>query len=644
MKAMTTRKRRLLIVVAVILVLVGATAGSAALYVGSVPLPALVTSPETTTVYYADGKTEMARLGAERRVALPRDRFTDVVWQAAVAAEDPDFFGSTGGPIARSVVRNAMGLKGSGTSTRLKVYVMARKLDDAYTKDQILEMYLNAMPFGRGAFGVEAAAQAYFGKSVEKDSSRVVSPAEAIALATVIDQTGTEPSQSRWTEVRDAMVDQGYLTRAAADALAFPPALPYDPKRNQTGLDRPTGLVVNHVLAEIVASPQFRGQSWDAIRNGGYTIVTTVDVRAQAALEAVVDPTATGSLMNGQPKELQAAGVLVQPGTGRVLAYYGGASGIGSDYAGWYLDEDGVATGYGAHRAGTSFMPYALAAALKDGISLDSMWDSRSPRRFPGRTEPIRNVSACTPPHGTRNGPCTLLGATLASLEVPYYSLTQAIGSATVLEMAKAAGIRHMWNDDRKRIALDDHRQMAEVSPKEFNTEVALGQYPVTVVDHATGMATFAAGGQRATTHFVRQVKRGEDVVYSEALPTEGQGRVLNDQQAADLTWALSQTSAGRLRGIDTAGKTGVWIDGVEPTHAWMVGYTTDLAAAIWVGSAGRERPLRDSQGRAIFGAGLPAQIYTAVMGATHADMLLKPGRFGPPAHVGDADRGDSAG
>jgi membrane peptidoglycan carboxypeptidase len=643
-KALTTGKRRLLIVVATVLVLVGAGVGAAALYVNSVPLPAEMSMPEITTVYYADGKTEMARLGAQNRVLLPHDRIVEPVRQAAVAAVDPDFFGSTGGPIARSVVRTGYDLKGSGASTRLKVYVMARKLDDAYSKEQILETYLNAMPYGRGAFGIEAAARAYFGKSAEKDSRSVVSVAEAIALAALVDQTGGEPSQARWNEIRDAMVDLGYLTRPAADALTFPTVRPQDPKRDTTGLDRPTGLVVNHVLAELAASPQFKGKSWDFVRNAGYKIITTVDVRAQEALEKAIDPTQAGSPMNGQPKELQAAGVLVEPGTGRVLAYYGGASGTGSDYAGWYLDEEGVATGYGAHRTGSSFLPYALAAALKDGISLESMWDSRSGRKFPGRTAPIRNTSSCFAPHGKKNGPCTLLGSTLASLEVPFYAVTQAIGSAAVLEMAKAAGIRDMWNDERKRIALDEHQQMSEVSPAEFSTEVSLGQYPVTVLDHATGMATFAAGGRRAAAHFVRQVVKGEEVYYSEKLPQEGEGRVLNEQQAADLTWALSQTQAGRLRGIDTAGKTGSWIDGTVPTHAWMVGYTSRLAAAVWVGSAGRERPLRDSQGRAIFGAGLPAQIFTAAMSAAHADMKLKPERFGPPAHVGDPDRGDTAG
>jgi membrane peptidoglycan carboxypeptidase len=646
MSAMTTRKRRLFIALAVVVALVGAAIGAATLYVGSVPLPGLIALPESTVVYYSDGRTVMARLGAEHRIVLAHDEILGAASQAAVAAYEPDYWNSKGGPVARRVVRHFADIQGAGVSTRLRVAVMARKLDDEYSKDRVLGFYLNAMPYGRRAFGIEAAAQAYFGKSVHKNAQNRVSTAEAIVLATMIDQTGTEPSPQRWTEVRDKMVELGYLARADADGLTFPAdsLKPYAPEAGDSGLDRPTGLVVNHVLAELSAAPQFQGWNWDRIRNGGFKIVTTVDHSAQQLLEKTADATVAQSVMRDQPKDLQAAAVAVEPGTGRVIAYYGGHNGAGADYAGWYRDEDGVPTGFGAHRPGASFHVYALAAALKDGISLDSRWNSRSGRRFPDRSVPVRNSSTCGAPHGVKNGPCTLLGSTIAGVEVAMYAVTHAIGSANVLEMAKAAGIADMWDDERKRVSLADSQNMAELSPSRFATELGLGQYPVTVLDQANAMATFAAAGVRARAHFVRSVTKGKDTHYSERIPGANAPRVLNAQQAADLTWALSRSGPGRLAGVDAAGKSGSWIDGSVPTHAWMVGYTTSLATAVWIGSAGRERPLRDSKGQSIFGAGLPAMVYKTFMTGAHAALKLKPGRFPPPAHVGDPTRGDATG
>jgi len=643
---MSGRKRRLLIALAVIVALVGAALGSAAVYVSNVEVPGLADLPQSTTVYYSDGRTVMARLGEVNRTNLEYQQIPEELARATVVADEPDFWSSSRGAIARRVVRVYFDLRGSGVTTRARVAVAAGKLEDEYSKEQVLAAYLNAMPYGRRAFGVEAAAQAYFGKSADRNAPAAgrITTAEAIALASLADQPGPEPSSARWGEVRDAMVGSGWLERSAADALTFPKTIAYDPKADESRLERPTGLVVNHVLSELAATSVFQGRGWDGIRNGGYRIVTTLDATAQALLERTANATVAGSAMHGQPETLQAAAVSLEPGTGRVLAYFGGHNGLGSDYAGIFTDEQGDVAGYGAHRPGTSFFVYALAAALKADISLNSRWDSKGPRRFPGRTAPVVNASTCARRYGVPNGPCTLLGSTVASLNVPYYAVTQTVGSATVLEMAKAAGIAHMWTDDRKRVDLDRYPGMAELSPARFAVELTFGQYPVTVLDQATGMATFAADGVRADTHFVKAVRAGSRTVYSERLPQGAGTPVLTGPQLADLTWALSQTGTARLKGVDAAGKSGAWIDGKVPTHAWMIGYTRSLATAVWVGSAGRERPLTDRRGAQIFGSGLPTTIYRTFMDGAHAGLRLRPGRFAPPAHVGDDSRGDADG
>src|SRR4029079_4828116 len=154
---------------------------------------------------------------------------------------------------------------------------------------------------------------------------------------------------------------------------------------------------------------------------------------------------------------------------GRVLAYYGGNDGTGSDYAGWFYDADGAARGYGQHPPGSSFKVYTLAEALRQRIPLSSRWDSPAVKEFPaaGRTNgspsgPVRNAStaACQPK-------CTLTQATVASLNTPFFALTERLGAATVIAMAENAGIESMWTDrtnEKTPRRIDLHgRQAAEL-------------------------------------------------------------------------------------------------------------------------------------------------------------------------------------
>jgi membrane peptidoglycan carboxypeptidase len=304
-------------------------------------------------------------------------------------------------------------------------------MDHTYPKQKILEFYLNEVPFGRGAYGIEAAAQAYFGKTARNTApaAQQVTVAEAMVLAALVKQPepnpadpvgqpGYDPARGgvaaanalmRWEYVRDGMVRLGYLSAAQAAATEFPhTVLTLDANVDQDGMNRPTGLVVDHVLSELRQSAPFKGEPADYVRNGGFRIVTTVDSRAQDAAQAAADLTRLTAPVNlrGQPADWQAALVAVEPGTGRVLAYYGGNSGTGADYAGWYTDANGDTVGYGQHPPGSSFKVYDLAEALRQGVSLTSIWDSPAVKEFPadGRTNgspagPVRNSSTdpCQP-------------------------------------------------------------------------------------------------------------------------------------------------------------------------------------------------------------------------------------------------------
>jgi membrane peptidoglycan carboxypeptidase len=657
------RRRRIISAVLAAVVLAGVFSIVGVYYIATIPLPDALGLPTTTTVYYSDATTVMARLGKQNRVLVETATLPNHVRAAVVAAEDPGFYLGSATLISRQYARAAADVEGpdgplasfADASTAVgeaRLLVMSWKLEDSYSKDQILGFYLNTVYFGRGAYGIEAAAQAYFGKH-----SADLTVEEAIVLAGLISSPGDgrfDPTvdlmsaRQRFAEVAQQMVVLGALAQSEADLLRLPTVNAYDPTLHESDLDRPTGLAVSQVLAELREIDAFRGKPTGYIENGGYSIVTTIDASAQALLERVADETGEGSIMDGQPDNLQAAAVVVEPGSGRVLAYFGGHDGTGADYAGWYHAPSGRATGYGAHPPGQTFGVYALAAGLAAGISVRSRWDSPETKQFPasGRlaANPVRDLARppCRPA-------CSLVDATTDSLNVPFFALTERLGAAAVIDTARAVGIDAMWVPEsaqaaRQRFDLRVHDGHS-VSPRPFGTEIALGDYPVTVLDQASAMATFAAGGRRAKAHFVRRVTKDLAGVHTEADPSNA-APVLGRAAVNDLTWTLAQNPAGQVSGgRASATKTGVArlrTSAVETAHAWIVGYTANLAMAVWIGNEEIEFPLKDREGARVTGDGLPAEIYRTFMSTAHDVLRLPAVGFEAPSFTGDDSVGDA--
>jgi membrane peptidoglycan carboxypeptidase len=243
---------------------------------------------------------------------------------------------------------------------------------------------------------------------------------------------------------------------------------------------------------------------------------------------------------------------------------------------------------------------------------------------------------------------CSLSEAVNGSLNVPLYAVTQKVTPAHVLDLARAAGIDSIWVPDSPQITRQRYDLEAtpgrQLTPSPFGGDVGLGAYPVTVEDQANAMATFAAGGVRARAHFVAEVRRGGQVAYRE--PAGPGQRVLNPAAVADLTWVMSQEPAGHLdHGVASAAKTGVWAlrnSAVETAHAWLVGFTSSLAMAVWVGNVEDELPLRDSYGARVTGSGLPAQIYQTFMNSAVKQLGLTPASFAAPTFGGDQHAGNA--
>jgi membrane peptidoglycan carboxypeptidase len=199
--------------------------------------------------------------------------------------------------------------------------------------------------------------------------------------------------------------------------------------------------------------------------------------------------------------------------------------------------------------------------------------------------------------------------------------------------MARRAGIDALWTQDGHRVDL-----IKDTDVTSFSTEVGIGQFGTTVLDHANGMATFAAGGTRAQAHFVKEVTRDGVRVYAEALTRADIG--LTPAQVDQLTWVLSQVPSAQLdNGWDAAGKTGTWQAGQSATsnaHTWMVGYTGALASAVWLGTTdGTALVTRDGDDE-VFGSTHAAVIWRQFMRQALADSEFDPSqyRFRPPATI----------
>ncbi|WP_319463523.1 transglycosylase domain-containing protein [Micromonospora sp. RTP1Z1] len=663
-------------------------------YSTKVILPEDVTPPLASTIYAGDGKEVIAKVGAENRTFVAIKDIPQWVQDAVAAAEDRNFYRHSGVDykgIARAAWNNFTGGEKQGASTitqqyarnaydnlkqdtygrKVKEAILASKLNDKYDKPTIMQHYLNVIYFGRGAYGIEAAAQTYFHKHTNQ-----LTVAEAAVLAALIKQPepsathkgydpaiNPQPALDRWNYVISGMITEGWLDAPGKQKhpTEYPTKTLQKPSAKGVGVDfginTPYGNVINYVAqemrdkklctdndAEVTDNKPLCSQ---ALSKGGYRITTTIDTKTQkAALEAAQRKT-KGSELDGQPKNLMAAVVSIEPKTGRVLAYYGGDNGTGTDFAGKNYD-NGVVSG--GHSPGSSFKIYTLAAALDAGKSVESRWKGKA---FTPEGTKFKVSNAGTDDPSCHNS-CTLEVSTLKSLNVPFYYVTQDIGPDKVVNMAKQAGITTMWQTDTNPAKAHDltKEKPEDLAPSPFFHVVGYGQYPITVLDHANGVATFANEGKYNKAHFVKLVEKQDQQTGTwrklggEQLdPRGGQQRIKKDV-VHDVTSVLEKYPAAVNRrladGRKAAEKTGTWELNEKTSDngdAWMIGYTPQLATAVWVGNVGRRLKIEDKGGNKISGAKMPGAIFQRFMNeALKGEKELD---FPEAAHVGDPNSGN---
>ncbi|MFB9801819.1 transglycosylase domain-containing protein, partial [Streptomonospora salina] len=557
-----------------------------------------------STFYYADGETQFAERGVDRE-PVDYEEIPDNIQESVISAEDRGYWDSPGVSVTgtvRAVWFTVTGKQVQGGSTitqqfvrnyfegvsreqtvvrKLKEIIIALKVDQSgdMDKEWVMEQYLNTIYFGRNAYGIQSAAQAYYHKDVGD-----LTDAEAAFLAAAVQQPSlygqadsktTPEMENRWNYVVGGMVEGGALTQSEADGMEFP-----EPETERPANSVDLGGSKGYMLQQAMQELKELGYTEDNINRGGYEVVTTFDQEAmQTARTAVEDTVDVDALPDG----VQAGLTAVNPGNGEVVAFYGGQD---------YMDNQYDSAFNGADQAGSAFKPYVLATALEQGYSLNSQVNGNSPIQIGPDT--IENYD-----HSSR-GPTSLVEATRISLNTGYVQLAQEVGPESVRQTAYDAGIP-------ERMIEDD-----QVVPA-----IALGVSNVRAVDQATGFATFANGGEHVATHVVREVvnKEGEN-----ERPEPESERAFSEETANNVTYALEQvvqsgtgTSAALPDGRPVAGKTGT-TDGSKA--AWFAGFTPQMSAAVGVYNGENESFSVPGWGH-VSGGGLPAAIWNAFMSQT---------------------------
>ncbi|WP_308281894.1 transglycosylase domain-containing protein [Pseudonocardia oceani] len=582
----------------------------------SVPSPADAVTNQVALVSYADG-SRLTRLVPEEgnRIAVSVQDVPQHVRNAVLAAEDRTFYSNPGFDltgILRAVWNQVQGGSGGGSTItqqyvknalvgdeyslwrKYKEVVLAVKISQERTKDEILGDYLNAIYFGRGTYGIQSASQAYFGKPVQ-----LLDASEGALLAGVIQSPSRwdparnpERAAERWDFVLDGMVAQGWLDpQERADAL-FPATV--EPRRGQAGVPADAN---GHVVTAVTAELDALGITSEDLAQEGLRITTTIDPERQ---QQAVD--AAHAALEGQPEDLRSAMVAVDPQTGGILAYYGGDNGLGLDYA------------RVQRLAGSTFKPFVVLAGLQQDppIGLGETFDGEE---VPG----LRNAE------GADCDRCDLKQAMTVSNNVVFNSLAKQVGPENVAAAARAAGIT---------APLDDP-----------NEGIALGNKEISALELASAYATIAGGGVWHQPHLVSEVVTADGRVLF-AAATEGERR-FPERVARNVVESMlevaDQDGLTLPDGRPVAAKTGTvqsHFDG-ENNDAWMAGFTPSLSTSVWVGTD-MNTPIRTAGGEPISGKTLPGEVWQEFMGEALEAAPVE--TFAPYRPIGGGSPGPAAG
>jgi penicillin-binding protein 1A len=594
----------------VVLFVAGTIAGIVAAYARNLPDISRMADyqPASSTRIFARDGTLLASVYKENRVWVPISRVPPIVREAFIANEDHNFYYHHGvdfGGIMRAAFADLTHQEFQGASTitqqlarrlfltnevsvsrKIQEALLAIEIERFYTKDEILERYLNIIYLGAGAYGVDAAAHTYFGRSVDK-----LDLAQAAMLAGVVaapsDYSPFENydlARDRQRHVLDRMVESGDVSQAEADEAydeplgLIPPRLP--------GLQ---GYLYPYFTTFAIAELQ-RLFGNAAVEQGGLQVYTTLDTRMQRAAQDAVDWGVKQAIAEGINAH-QAALVALRPSTGEILAMVGGT--------GFSLSNQ-FNRAWQAHRQpGSSFKLYVYTAAIDSGLPASTIMDD-TPVSYP-----MGDGTEWSPKDDDYRylGAISLREALALSRNVVAVKLADRIGIDKVIEYAHRMGIE---------------------SPLEANLSLALGSGVVTPLEHASGYATVANQGLHIDPTPFRAVKDsfGGMIVDDEypqpidVIPA-GTAFIITSMLEDVINHGTGYPNA--IIGRPAAGKTGTTSDFRD---AWFVGFTPDLVAAVWLGNDDYSRMVES------YGGNVPARIWArfmkaALTGIKHHDFAV---------------------
>jgi penicillin-binding protein 1A len=564
-------------------------------------------------IYAGDNRTILATLrGSESRILVKTKQISPVLQQAIVAIEDKRFYQHRGVDlrgIARAVwadmthrgvvqggstitqqfVKNSCVTSRRTISRKLKEAALAWQLEQRWSKERILTAYLNTIYFGNGAYGIQRAAQTYF----RTTAKQLTLPQAALLAGLPADPTAYDPvtnpaaARMRRREVLRALLDQHDILPGdfrRADRAPLP-----DPQQvGLPALQGPAPYFANYVKQQLVSRYGTR-----RVFGGGLNVRTTIDLRLQKLARKAIESVLT------EPDGPSAALVAVRPQTGEIVAMYGGDN---------YRESQFNLAVQGERQAGSSFKPFVLATALAQGIAPSTTFASKPVSIFIGdRYWTVKDFE------NEYVGSANLTTATIISDNAVFAQLTKVVGPAKVAATAHRLGIvRHL-------------------NPY---FAIGLGADPVSPLDMARAFSTFANGGARIdgsafgnSPRAIVQVRNAQGAVVDDNRGVRR--RVISPNDDALLTSILEGVvregtgTRATLPDREAAGKTGTTENYGD---AWFVGYTPQLATAVWVGYPKELRPmLTEYHGGPVAGGTFPAEIWRTFTSAALAKTPPQP-------------------